>query len=85
MARTQDTNRGLKMLSLTTAATLIALEQEIAEVPALAAFAQRQDAAAHPRLAEFINWMQQTKGGTRTCPRGGFPDNFMFWLDGGRW
>ena len=23
--------------------------------------------------------------GARRCPAGGFPDNFNFWLDGGRW
>lgn len=84
MARTQDTNRGLEMVCSLGAAPA-ATTKEIAEIPGLAAIAQRRDAAAHPRMNEFRSWMQETKGGTRQCPRGGFPDNFIFWLDGGRW
>ena len=84
MARTQDTNRGLTMVCSLGAAPA-AVFQDIAQLPSLAALAQRRNAASHPRLTEFRNWMQETKGGTRQCPRGGFPDNFIFWLDGGRW
>lgn len=80
---TQITNRGVKMLPLSP--VLDRTPQDVTEIPALAALALRRDAASHPRMGEFRQWMQQAKGGARTCPRGGFPDNFLFWLDGGRW
>lgn len=83
MARTQDTNRGLQML--TAPEPFVLTEQPIVELPALAALAARRDAAYHPRLNEFKTWMRAAKAGARTCPRGAFPDNFLFWLDGGRW
>jgi hypothetical protein len=39
----------------------------------------------HPRFKEFQTWMMENKGGARPCPAGVFPNNFLFWLDGGRW
>ena len=84
MARTQDTNRGIKM-TCDLGVAPVAPIQEIREIPALSVLALRRNAASHPRLTEFRSWMQETKAGTRQCPRGGFPDNFLFWLDGGRW
>lgn len=46
----------------------------------------RDNAAKHPRYPEFLGWMQQNKGGARKCPAGDyFPQNFHFWLEGGRW
>jgi hypothetical protein len=47
---------------------------------------------AHPRFAEFQQWMRDNQAGARPCcptrdlPRGvSFPANFVYWLDGGRW
>lgn len=42
-------------------------------------------AADHPDFPAFQAWMRQHKGGARRCPAGAFPDNFKFWLEGGRW
>lgn len=39
----------------------------------------------HPRLAEFQAWMTANQGGARPCAAGIFPNNFIFWLEGGRW
>src|SRR4051794_32267593 len=47
--------------------------------------AVRDHAAEHPRYDEFVAWMQANQGGARRCPAGDFPNNFNFWLDGGRW
>lgn len=41
--------------------------------------------AQHPRFPEFQTWMRANKGGARICPAGAFPDNFLFWIGGGRW
>lgn len=43
--------------------------------------------AEHPRFKDFQNWMRDTKAGGRKCPagHGAFPDNFNYWLEGGRW
>ncbi len=45
--------------------------------------AMRDDWAKHPRYAEFLDWMRANKGGARG--KLNFPENFKFWLDGGRW
>lgn len=45
----------------------------------------RDEAASHPRYPEFVEWMRQTQAGARPCTAGVFPDNFNFWLAGGRW
>lgn len=40
----------------------------------------------HSRFPEFQRWMGATKAGGRPCPGNlTFPQNFLFWLDGGRW
>lgn len=44
-----------------------------------------QHIQSHPRFKEFQQWMGDTKGGARKCPAGVFPNNFRFWLEGGRW
>lgn len=42
--------------------------------------------AKHPRFAEFQQWMRANRGGARPCPAGNaFPQNFEYWLTGGRW
>ena len=42
--------------------------------------------AKHPRFGEFQQWMRAHRGGARRCPAGdAFPDNFHYWLNGGRW
>jgi hypothetical protein len=64
MARTQDTNRGLTML--TAPEPFAMTEQSVVEPPALAAFAARRGAASHPRLGEFKAWMQAAKAGATT-------------------
>ena len=41
---------------------------------------------AHAQYPEFQAWMSETKAGGRTCPGNRkFPENFLFWLSGGRW
>ena len=45
----------------------------------------RANAADHPQYPAFLAWMRQTKAGARRCPKGDFPQNFKFWLSGGRW
>lgn len=45
----------------------------------------RDTAAQHPLYPDFVAWMRETKAGGRSCPAGVFPDNFNFWLTGGRW
>jgi len=49
--------------------------------------AQVRDAAAqHPQYPAFRSWMRLFQGGARKCPAGNtFPQNFEYWLDGGRW
>lgn len=49
-------------------------------------------AAAHPQYEEFLAWCREVKSGRRPCcpnkdnPKGlCFPNNFYYWLDGGRW
>jgi hypothetical protein len=42
-------------------------------------------AEEHPRFKEFQSWMRETKAGGRKCPAGSFPENFYFWVEGGRW
>ena len=46
----------------------------------------------HERYPEFLAWMRETQAGGRKClpskdwPDGiYFPDNFIHWLEGGRW
>lgn len=49
-------------------------------------FAKLDEWANHPEYKSFLAWMRETKGGARTCPAGNaFPNNFQFWLEGGRW
>lgn len=47
---------------------------------------------AHPQYPDFIAWTRETKCGARPCcpskdlPHGlVFPDNFIYWMEGGRW
>lgn len=44
-----------------------------------------ETAERHSRFKEFQSWMRVNQGGARKCPAGAFPENFYFWLDGGRW
>lgn len=44
---------------------------------------QSDNAAKHPRFAEFQAWCRETQSGRRRCPAGCFPHNFNFWLEGG--
>lgn len=44
-----------------------------------------REIARHPRYQSFVEWMQTNQGGARKCPAGAFPQNFHFWLEGGRW
>lgn len=47
---------------------------------------RNDEIAKHPRMQEFQRWMWANAGGRRKCPAGNsFPDNFNFWLGGGRW
>jgi hypothetical protein len=39
----------------------------------------------HPQYFEFRSWMIKEQGGARKCPAGSFPENFLYWLKGGRW
>lgn len=51
-------------------------------------FKKEKEAAARladPAYQEFMGWMRATKGGSRPCPAGEFPDNFNYWREGGRW
>lgn len=48
--------------------------------------------AAHVRFPEFQQWVRDNRAGGRPClpnadfPQGrSFPQNFVYWLDGGRW
>ena len=40
---------------------------------------------SNPEYPLFLKWMQENQGGARPCPKGSFPNNFIFWLSGGRW
>lgn len=42
---------------------------------------------AHPEYEAFREWMVAEQAGARKCPagNGSFPDNFTYWLEGGRW
>jgi hypothetical protein len=44
-----------------------------------------REASKHPRYPEFLAWIVEHQAGARNCPRGAFPQNFFFWLEGGRW
>jgi hypothetical protein len=44
-----------------------------------------QRAREHPLYEDFRQWMVDEQAGARTCPAGSFPDNFAYWLEGGRW
>jgi hypothetical protein len=45
-----------------------------------------QAQTARPEYRDFLAWMRANKGGARKCPVGNsFPNNFHFWLEGGRW
>lgn len=46
---------------------------------------ESDNAAAHPEYPAFLAWCRETRSGRRTCPAGVFPQNFYFWLNGGRW
>lgn len=39
--------------------------------------------AKHPSYPDFLQWMRDNKGGARGTLT--FPENFKFWLGGGRW
>lgn len=41
--------------------------------------------AEHEKYPAFLAWMRAEQGGARKCPAGSFPNNFKYWLDGGRW
>lgn len=42
--------------------------------------------AEHHLFPEFQRWMRATKAGGRPCPGNRvFPENFQFWIGGGRW
>lgn len=43
----------------------------------------RDDWAKHPQYPDFLAWMRSNKGGARGKLI--FPENFKFWLSGGRW
>lgn len=45
------------------------------------ALAQRE----RPEFGAFTAWMRETNASNRSCPVGVFPQNFQFWLEGGRW
>lgn len=45
----------------------------------------RDSAAKHTKYPAFMDWMKEFKGGARKCPVGTFPNNFFYWLEGGRW
>lgn len=45
----------------------------------------RNNWANHPQYAAFLVWMRENQGGARKCKAGVFPENFKFWLSGGRW
>lgn len=47
---------------------------------------EHDEIASHARFPEFLAWMRENRGGARKCPSGNvFPNNFLFWLEGGRW
>lgn len=43
------------------------------------------DWAKHSQYPAFVAWMRENKGGARKCSAGSFPENFKYWLAGGRW
>lgn len=43
------------------------------------------DWAKHPQFPAFVAWMRENKGGAPGRSKLIFPDNFKFWLAGGRW
>lgn len=43
------------------------------------------DRLRDPDYQNFMAWMRETKAGARPCPAGQFPNNFKFWVEGGRW
>ena len=45
--------------------------------------AYRDDWAKHAQYPAFLSWMRETKAGGRG--KLNFPENFKFWLEGGRW
>jgi hypothetical protein len=47
--------------------------------------AYRAEWTLHPQYQDFRDWMCATRAGARRCPEGAFPENFKFWLNGGRW
>lgn len=56
------------------------------------ASANRDMWAQHDEYRPFMAWMRENQAGARPCqptkdrPRGlAFPENFQFWLSGGRW
>ena len=47
------------------------------------AMAERDAWAEHPQYPAFLAWMRAEQGGARGNLK--FPENFQFWLTGGRW
>ena len=45
----------------------------------------RDNAANDSQYPDFMKWMVQNQGGARKCPAGNFPNNFYYWIKGGRW
>jgi len=46
---------------------------------------ERLEQTNRPEYQGFMSWMRSEKGGARACPAGEFPQNFHYWLGGGRW
>lgn len=40
---------------------------------------------ARPEFHGFTSWLRTSNASNRACPAGSFPQNFHFWLEGGRW
>ena len=41
--------------------------------------------SANSQFSGFRQWMVAEQGGSRRCPAGIFPENYLFWVNGGRW
>lgn len=55
------------------------------EIPPFSGELGATEALKHEQYMAFRLWMNETQGGSRPCPAGSFPNNFYFWLKGGRW